>query len=108
MATTKKIELEIAFDEENIPEEITWLANEDMPDSVDLKSLFIAGWEENSKSTASFNIWTKEMRVDEMQQLYIQSLLTLSRGFEQATGDKQIVQKMKQFCESLSDEQDAK
>lgn len=97
----KAIKLTISFDNDNIPEKITWEANEDMPKNVNLKSLFIAGWEEDTKSTATFNIWTKEMRVDEMQQLYIQSLLTLSEGFERATGEKNIVAKMKDFCEQL-------
>lgn len=97
----KQIEFEISFDENNVPEEITWQANEDMNENVTLKSLFIAGWEEQSKSTATFNIWTKEMRVDEMQHLFVQSLLTLSSGFERATGEKGIVEKMKKFCEDL-------
>ena len=98
----KRIQFTLTFDENNIPEQIVWKKNEDMPEQIELKSLFIAGWEEQAKSTASFNIWTKEMRVDEMQQLYIQSLLTLSKGFEQATGDQNIVQQMKTFCENLS------
>lgn len=97
----KQIEFKVSFDEKNIPEEITWLANEDMATDVLLKSLFIAGWEEKTKSTATFNIWTKEMRVDEMQHLFVQSLLTLSSGFERATGEKGIVDKMKVFCENL-------
>lgn len=101
----KSIKFTLLFDNNNIPEEIVWEQNEDMPQNIELKSLFIAGWEEQAKSTASFNIWTKDMRVDEMQQLYIQSLLSLSKGIEQATGDKKIVNKMKAFCESLSEEE---
>lgn len=97
----KQIEFKISFDKDNIPEEIVWQANEDMNENVTLKSLFIAGWEEQSKSTATFNIWTKEMRVDEMQHLFVQSLLTLSSGFEKATGETGIVDKMKVFCENL-------
>lgn len=100
----KEIHFSLIFDEDNLPEQIIWEQNADMPESIELKSLFIAGWEEQAKSTASFNIWTKEMRVDEMQQLYIQSLLSLSKGFERATGDQKIVHKMKAFCESLAED----
>lgn len=102
MPISKEIHFKVSFDENNIPEKIVWEANEDMKNAIELKSLFISGWEEEKKTSASFNIWTKDMRVDEMQQLFIQSLLSLSKGFEQATGDKNSVQKMKQFCESLS------
>lgn len=100
----KRIEFEIEFTDQQIPEKITWLANEDMQEEVLLKSLFIAGWEEKTKSTATFNIWTNDMRVDEMQYLFIQSLMTLANGFERATGDKTIMNKMKAFVEALPDQ----
>lgn len=104
----KSISFDVIFDENSIPEKIHWKAGDDLPEDIELKSLFVGGWDETNKSTATFNIWTKEMRVDEMQQLFIQSLLSLSSGFERATGDKQIVAQMKSFCESLSDKKDSK
>ncbi len=104
----KSIQFSILFDEQNIPEQIDWLANDDMEADVQLKSLFIAGWEEDSKSTATFSIWTKEMRVDEMQQLFIQSLLTMANSFERATGDKKIQQQMQDFVASLGQNSEAK
>jgi len=97
----KRIKFVIEFDESNIPQQIIWEANEDMKDEVVLKSLFISGWEEKTKSSATFSIWTKEMRIDEMQQVFVQSLLTLASNFEKATKDANVVKKMKEFVSSL-------
>jgi len=97
----KSINFQLIFDEHKIPAKIEWMESKDMPKTIELKSLFIAGWEEESKSTATFSIWTKEMRIDEMQQLFIQSLLTMANSFEKATGDKKVVEQMKDFVANL-------
>ncbi len=97
----KSINFQLIFDENKVPVKIEWLASNDIPENIELKSLFIAGWEEQSKSTATFSIWTKEMRIDEMQQLFIQSLMTMADSFQKATGDDKIVDQMKGFVSSL-------
>lgn len=97
----KSINFQLIFDEHKIPAKIEWLASNDVPETIELKSLFVAGWEKETKSTATFSIWTKEMRIDEMQQLFIQSLLTMANSFENATGDKKIVEQMKEFVSNL-------
>ncbi len=100
----KNISINVELDDQQLPVRIVWEPNDDMANELELKSLFISGWDEVNKTTATFNIWTKDLRKDEMQQNFVQSVLTLASNFQKATGDTKMVEGLKNYFNNYSPE----
>ncbi len=96
----KNISINVTLDANQLPEEIVWEANNDMAQPIHLKSLFVAGWDEANRTTATLSIWTKDLRKDEMQQTFVQSIMTLATSYEKATGDKGMVTALRKFIDN--------
>ncbi|MDN4165310.1 gliding motility protein GldC [Cytophagales bacterium LB-30] len=97
-----EISFEIALDKDNIPEKITWNATDkDGNDLSETKAISIALWDEQSKNTLRIDLWTKEMRVDEMKRFYIDCLGGLGQSLLNSTGDEYMANEMSQLCERL-------
>ncbi len=95
--TKKNITFSIVLDENKLPESITWNQNDDMENSIILKSLFVSGWEESSNSAATLSLWTKDFRKDEMQHFFVQTVLTMASSYSSATGDNDIQSELQIF-----------
>ncbi|MBX2845291.1 MAG: hypothetical protein KTR13_03675 [Saprospiraceae bacterium] len=96
----KDIQFQITLDNELIPEGIIW-ENSDDAKARQVKSLFVSGWDEKENSSLTFNIWTKDMRVDEMHHLYVQTLISLTDGFQKATGNEFVHEDMRTFLQNF-------
>lgn len=103
MTKTSEIILKIDLDEKNIPEKIKWHTS-DMPDEKwqECKSLMISIWDHAEQNTLRIDLWTKDLRLDEMDQHFFQTLITLAESYQRANGNKFIVEEMKSFCNQLS------
>ena len=97
----KTIKINIGLDDNLIPESIEWENSDAEGNPSIVKSIFISGWDEKQQSSMVFNVWTKEMRVDEMHHLYVQSLISLTDGFQRATGNKFIHEDMRNFLKQF-------
>jgi len=49
------------------------------------------------------DLWTKEMLVDEMKMFYHQTLLTMADTFERATGEAEMSQDLRDFCDYFAE-----
>lgn len=102
----KNINIDISLDSQLLPESISW-KNSDEKQPNDVKSLFVSGWDAKQNSSLTFNIWTKDMRVDEMHHLYVQTLISLTDGFQRATGNKFIHEDMRAFLKQFEQKVEA-
>ena len=76
-----EIQINIALDENNVPEEINWKAS-DLNKEAEAKAMILSLWE-----------------VEEMKFFIHQTILTLSDSFERATGDQKMAATMRDFCD---------
>jgi gliding motility-associated protein GldC len=106
MAREAEFKFKVELDDQNMPENITWYTSDNNNANKTgeaCKSMMIALWDGNEKNTLNVNLWTKDMRVDEMHTHFFQMLLNLGDVYFKATANPYIQQEIKQFCMDLAD-----
>jgi len=96
---TSNITINVHLDEQNVPEDITWSATDAPFDGEkSTKSIMVGFWDGEDSNALRIDLWTKEMRVDEMDRFYYQTFLTMADSYLRATGNKKGSDDMKQFA----------
>jgi gliding motility-associated protein GldC len=95
---TSQINFEIGLDENKVPEEISWTAEDGGITNEASKAIMISVWDHQKKDTLRMDLWTKDMPVDEMKQFYHQTLVAMADTFERATDDQKMSATMRDFC----------
>tara|TARA_S200000501_G_C20719394_1_gene697770 strand:+ start:303 stop:644 length:342 start_codon:yes stop_codon:yes gene_type:complete len=96
-----KINIEIELNENNIAENISWLASDSGQDYIDSKSMILSMWDGEKKEALSIDIWTKDMTVQEMKFFTFQVLLKMNEVIKKSTGDEKLVSEMQKFIKKL-------
>ena len=94
-----EINIKVGLDENRIPEELAWSADDGGIRDMESKALLLSVWDSKEKDTYNINLWTKEMPVNEMIQFFHQTLVSMSDTFETATGDNKMAETMRDFCD---------
>tara|TARA_Y100001958_G_scaffold150974_1_gene135383 strand:+ start:594 stop:947 length:354 start_codon:yes stop_codon:yes gene_type:complete len=95
------INILVELDENKIPEKLTWSAPDGGVDKKNSKAIFLSIWDHKNKESLSIDLWTKEMPLEEMNEFFYQSLLTMGEAFHKATGNNKIKGALKKFSESI-------
>ena len=97
-----EIKFAVELDDENIPEKITWDADEkDQPGPSETKSISVSIWDHNKKNTLRIDLWSKDMPVDDMKRFYVDCLGGLSQSLLNATGDEYMSAEINAMCDKL-------
>lgn len=105
---TSEIRLKVGLDENRIPEELTWSAEDGGVENEEAKAMLLSVWDSKNKESLKIDLWTKDMPVDEMKLFFHQTLVTLSDTFMRATQDEKMTATMKDFCEYFAEKLDLK
>mgnify|MGYP001451119056 CR=1 FL=1 len=103
----KKSEIKfiVGLDEKNIPEKIEWVAEDSLSqDLKETKSISLSLWDEEKKNTLRIDLWTKEMPVNEMNNFFYQSILTMGESIYRATENEKVKNAMKKISNILENE----
>ena len=96
-----EINFKVKLDDQNIPEKIWWLATDGNPEFKEIKSVSLNVWDHNLQNTLMIDLWTKDMRVDDMKRFYVDILGGMSQSILSATGDTHMANKIKKLREEL-------
>jgi gliding motility-associated protein GldC len=102
----KKSEIKflVSLDKDNIPEKIEWNAEDSSNNKLsDTKAISLSLWDDNKKNTPSINLWTKEMKTDDMKKFYVDCIGGLSQSILNSTGDEFMSKETNILCEKLID-----
>jgi len=94
-----EIKINVGLDENKVPEELFWSADDGDFENKEAKAAFLSLWDGSTKDTYKIHLWTKEMSINEMKQFYHQMLLSLAESFHTATGDDKMTATMKDFID---------
>jgi len=94
-----EINIKVGLDENKVPEELFWSADDGDIKDMEAKALLLSVWDSENKDTYKINLWTKEMPVNEMIQFYHQTLVAMADTFETATSDEKMSATMRDFCD---------
>lgn len=102
---TSEIKIKVGLDANNIPVDLKWMATDSEHQNLnDCKSLNMSIWDPMENNSLAINLWTTDMRVDEMHAHYFRTLLNLTNSYVQATQNPKAVAMMKEFVENLAKE----
>lgn len=106
---TSEIKFTVQLDDQNIPENIIWEATDSKnKESLACKSVMISLWDHNYKNTLRLDLWTKDMPVDEMKRFFYETLMTMGDTFLKATGETNIVEDLRDYCEHFAEKMELK
>ena len=103
-----EVKFNIGLDENKIPEEISWSAEDGGVTNEYSKAVMISVWDHKKKDTLRMDLWTKDMPVDEMKQFYNQTLVSMADTFERATDDNKMSATMRDFCDYFAEKLELK
>ncbi len=95
---TSTISLKVGLDENRVPEELNWTAEDGGITSESAKAMLLSVWDHNQKEALKIDLWTKDMPIDEMKVFFHQTLMGLSETFLRATQDEKMTATMQDFC----------
>jgi gliding motility-associated protein GldC len=105
---TSEITLKVGLDENRVPEELTWSAEDGGIDNEEVKAMLLSVWDSKNKESLKIDLWTKDMPVDEMKIFFHQTLVSLSDTFMKATQDEKMTATMKDFCDYFAEKLELK
>jgi gliding motility-associated protein GldC len=99
-----EIKIKIQLDENKVPEQILWSA----PDAGEInqksEAILMSLWDSEVQNSLRIDLWTKEMKVDQMKTFFHQTLVAMSDTYERATNDEKMADDMRKFCQYFAEE----
>jgi gliding motility-associated protein GldC len=105
---TSEIKLTVVLDENRIPENIKWSAQDGGIHNEEAKAMLLSMWDSKQKETLRIDLWTKDMPVDEMKIFFHQTLVAMSNTFNRAVSDEKMTATMKDFCDYFAEKLELK
>ncbi|MBS9462272.1 gliding motility protein GldC [Flagellimonas sp. 389] len=105
---TSEIKLVVGLDENRVPEELNWSAQDGGIENEEAKAMMLSVWDSKNKESLKIDLWTKDMPVDEMKIFFHQTLVTMSDTFMKATQDEKMTATMKDFCDYFAEKLELK
>lgn len=105
---TSEIKINVALDENRIPEKLQWSAPDGGVNNEAAKALLLSVWDHKSQEALRIDLWTKDMPLDEMKVFFHQTLTAMTDTFHRATGDEKMTATMKDFCDYFAEKLELK
>lgn len=94
--------IDVRTDDKHIPEGISWRATSTGKDEVqDARAMMLSFWDGAEKTALRIDLWTKEMKVDEMADFFYQTMMTMADTYGRATQQQDMVDDMKTFAKGF-------
>lgn len=99
MIKKSSIQIQVALDENKVPESIEWTASDSTADRMNkAKAMMVAFWDGADKTALRIDLWTKEMMVDEMADFFYQTMMTMADTYQRATPYTDLANDLRTFA----------
>ena len=107
--TENSIQIQVQLDENKMPAEISWSAPDNSPENTrKAKAFLLSLWDGSDKAALRIDLWTKDMMVDEMEDFFYQTLMTMADTYKRATRHDDLAMEMKGFAKMFFQKSRAK
>ena len=103
-----EITINVALDENKIPEKLNWSAPDGGVDNAASKAMLLSVWDHEAQEALRIDLWTKDMPLDEMKVFFHQTLSAMTDTFQRATGDEKMSATMRDFCDYFAEKLELK
>jgi len=103
MANRSDIRLSVYQDGGGI-DEIRWEADEGPePGEQVAKAMILALWDAERRNALRIDLWTKDLSVDDMNDFFFQTLMSLADTYRNATNDSGLMAEIKLFAREFAE-----
>ena len=107
--TESSIQIQVGLDENKMPMEISWSAPDNSIENTrKAKAFLLSLWDGSDKAALRIDLWTKDMMVDEMEDFFFQTLMTMADTYQRATRHDDLADEMKNFARNIYEKSRAK
>jgi gliding motility-associated protein GldC len=107
--TESSIHIQVGLDENKMPESISWSAPVNTPENNrKAKAFLLSLWDGQDKAALRIDLWTKDMMIDEMEDFFYQTLMTMADTYQRATRHEDIAADLKKFAKDFYQKSRAK
>jgi gliding motility-associated protein GldC len=100
--TDSSIHIRVSLDENKMPSEISWSAPDSSSENTrNAKAFLLSLWDGADKEALRIDLWTKDMMVDEMEDFFYQTLMTMADTYQRATRHNDLAADMKEFARTF-------
>ena len=94
--------IDVETDENRVPDSIEWKATDTTIAEVQkAKAMMLSFWDGSEKTALRIDLWTKDMMIDEMNDFFYQTMMTMADTFGRATSNNEMAGDMKQFAQDF-------
>ncbi len=94
--------IRVGLDQDRLPESLEWKADDsDAPDFQKAKAMILSLWDGADKTAMRIDLWTKEMMIDEMNDFFFQTMMTMADSYKRATADEEMSEEFKNFAKAF-------
>lgn len=98
-----EITITVGLDEQNIPSEIIWNAEDSGGGLQPCKAMLLSLFDEESLDTVKLDLWTKYMQIDEMDRFMYQTLRGLADSYYKATQNSELANQFQSFIQHFGE-----
>ncbi len=100
---TSEIKLAVRMNNEGI-QGIEWEADEAAePGKQQAKAMILALWDPKTRNSLRIDLWTQDMSVDDMNDFFFQTLLSMADTYKNATNNKDLMADIKIFAREFAE-----
>lgn len=103
MATESNIRLAVTMDDVAVTH-IRWQADDSPEPGVnDAGAMVLALWDAEKRNALRIDLWVKEMTVDDMNDFFFQTFLSMADTYSRATNDPALASEIKLFARDFAE-----
>ena len=101
---TADIHVRVRRDAADDIDSIRWSATDaPTPGPQEAKAMILALWDAEARNSLRIDLWTKDMTVEDMNDFFFQTLLTLADTYRSATNNDDIMADIKGFAREFAE-----
>lgn len=97
-----QITIDVELDENHIPENIHWNAQDGGIEKQPTKATMISVWDDKNFEALRIDLWTKDMPLDQMKMFIHQIMLSLATTYQRASGEDDVAAWMEEKAEEFA------
>lgn len=103
MGKTSTIRLNVTLGDDNVPENITWSADDNQQTPEECKAFMLSLFDGNADESLRIDLWTNEMRQDEMDKFFFETFLTMADTYKRANQQEEVTKFIRDFAFSFGE-----
>jgi len=105
MLLMTKSDIRLSVHRENdLVETIQWEADDaPEPGVQEAKAMILALWDPKARNSLRIDLWSKDMTVEDMNDFFFQTLLSMAETYANATNNKNLMADMKIFAREFAE-----